>query len=156
MTKFKYAPKGIPPLELTPKEFAKFEKEMNRKLTKKEIAHLKHCREVYRKMTKIPEDDMLKELLRLQKEFQDKYHYDPASWCWATAMGAECMELWAKSGGKWWKKKQTPRKERIEELVDVLHFFLGYMLCEKITAEELFEEYKVKLAENYHRQEQGY
>lgn len=103
-----------------------------------------------------PEDDMFRELLRLQKEFQDKYHFDPASWCWATAMGAECLELWAKSGGKWWKKKQSTRKEKVEELVDVLHFFLGYMLCEKITAEELFEEYKVKLAENYRRQERGY
>jgi hypothetical protein len=71
-------------------------------------------------------------------------------------MASESLELWAKSKGKWWSKKSFPKETQVEELVDVLHFFLLYMIKRGITADELFEAYKVKLAENYRRQEQGY
>lgn len=102
------------------------------------------------------EVDMFKEMLKLQKEFQDKYGFKVTPSQWATAMSAECLELWGACGGKWWKTKVKTREEQLEELVDIWHFFMGFMLNVGITPEEFFEAYKKKLAENYARQKRGY
>lgn len=104
--------------------------------------------------------DKLKLMLKLQKAYQDKYgtgfSFPPELHDWASAMSAEAMELWGGCGGKWWKKKQNTPEKNLEELVDIWHFFMGYMLQAGITPEQFFEAYKKKLAENYRRQETGY
>jgi dimeric dUTPase (all-alpha-NTP-PPase superfamily) len=109
--------------------------------------------------------DKLEELLTLQKAFQEKYkeRFSYTKFLVSIAMLVESVELMAKTEYnlgktfKWWSNKPLPiRKDRVGELVDVLHFFLLYMIEENITADELFESYKEKLAENYRRQEQGY
>jgi dimeric dUTPase (all-alpha-NTP-PPase superfamily) len=109
--------------------------------------------------------DKLEELLELQKAFQEKYkeRFSYTKFLVSIAMLVESVELMAKTEFnlgktfKWWSKKPIPeRKDRVEELVDVLHFFLLYMLEENITAEELFKAYSEKLLENYARQERGY
>lgn len=109
--------------------------------------------------------DKLEELLKLQSEFQEKFkdRFDYTKFLVSIAMLVESVELMAKTEFKnnktfkWWSKKPIPeRKDRVEELVDVLHFFLLYMLEEKVTADELFEAYRLKLSENYRRQVEGY
>lgn len=95
-------------------------------------------------------------MLKLQKEFQDKYGFYPELKDIASALTSEGIELWKASEGKWWSKKKYPHSYKVEELVDLLHFFLLYMIVEQITPEELFEAYCSKLKENYARQERGY
>lgn len=99
--------------------------------------------------------DILETLLELQREFQETYkkrfHFKLSEVC--TAMASESLELWAKSRGKWWSKKIYIKEEQLDELADVLHFFLLYMIKRNITADELDTAYKQKLAKNYQRQE---
>lgn len=99
--------------------------------------------------------DILETLLELQREFQETYkkrfHFKLHEVC--TAMASESLELWAKSKGKWWSKKAHTKEEQLDELVDVLHFFLLYMIKRDIFADELFVAYKQKLVKNYQRQE---
>ena len=68
----------------------------------------------------------------------------------------KCGELWSKCNGKWWKRKQNTRDERLEELADIMHFIFGFMLEEGISAEELYQAYCKKLKINYERQESSY
>jgi hypothetical protein len=56
---------------------------------------------------------------------------------------------------KWWSDKVHMREERLFELVDIWHFFMLYMIIEKISPEEFFQTYIKKLGENYARQESG-
>jgi len=104
--------------------------------------------------------DKLKKMLELQKEFQAKYNYHPPLHMWCSGLSAEASELWAISGGKWWRKidleTEEMQKKRLEELADLLHFFLGYMNDANITVDQLFEAYKAKLKMNYERQENNY
>lgn len=99
--------------------------------------------------------DKFETLLKLQTKFQEKYKnrfkFSLHQVC--TALAAESLELWAKSKGKWWSKKSFPKEEQLDELADVMHFFLLYMIKRGITVEELFEAYKIKLDKNYKRQE---
>ena len=101
--------------------------------------------------------DKFDEMLKLQKAFQDKYGLSKVGLDkLAAAMAAEAGELWGASDGKWWKKTKDTPKHRLEELVDLWHFFMAYMLEDEITPDQFFKAYKKKLAENYHRQETGY
>lgn len=100
--------------------------------------------------------DMLKTILKLQREFQNKWGFHPHLKDICSAMAAEAMELWAISGGKWWSKKKHSKEKQVEELVDILHFFLTYMVERDISAQELFIAYKQKLAINHQRQVEGY
>jgi dimeric dUTPase (all-alpha-NTP-PPase superfamily) len=98
--------------------------------------------------------DKFEEMLRLQKEFQDKYGFTKVGLDKiAMAMAAESGELWDASDGKWWKKTKDTPEHRLEELVDLWHFFMAYMLEAKISPTQFFEAYKAKLAINYQRQE---
>jgi dimeric dUTPase (all-alpha-NTP-PPase superfamily) len=102
-------------------------------------------------------DDIFKEMLRLQKEFQEKWGFKGIEgWRIACAMAFEACELASDSGAKWWKKKVSTREERLEELIDLWHFMMHWMIENNVTPEEFFEMYKKKLAENYRRQENGY
>jgi dimeric dUTPase (all-alpha-NTP-PPase superfamily) len=97
--------------------------------------------------------DKLEEMLKLQNEFQNKYNYHPQRHRIAAALMVEAGELWIGSKGKWWSKKRGTHKNRVEELVDIMHFFLLYMGADKITVYELYNAYCDKLKENYARQE---
>jgi dimeric dUTPase (all-alpha-NTP-PPase superfamily) len=106
--------------------------------------------------------DKFEEMLRLQKEFQDTYkgRFTFTKFRVSIAMLLEAVEVMeAQDFGdgknfKWWSKKPLPsREERIEEMVDVFHFFMLLMLEDEVTVTEFFEAYKKKLAENYARQE---
>lgn len=102
--------------------------------------------------------DYFNAMLRLQTQFQEKYKdkFHFSSHRVASAMMAESGELWGASGGKWWKKKKKTREEQIEEMADLLHFFLLFMIKKNISVKELYDAYVKKLAENYNRQERGY
>jgi len=100
--------------------------------------------------------EILEEMLKMQKKFQDKYGYYPPLHRVASAIASEAMELWQAGKGKWWSKKDYNRHDKVEEVVDILHFFLIACLELGISAQELFDEYSKKLAENYRRQKRGY
>jgi len=100
--------------------------------------------------------DILETMLRLQREFQEKWGFHPPLKDICSAMMAECGELWAKSEGKWWSKKIYSKGVKLGELVDILHFFLTYMVESDISVIELFVAYEQKLAVNHQRQVKGY
>lgn len=113
---------------------------------------------------KLEELDMLQFIFELQKGFQQKYkeRFKFTKFLTSIALMVESMELMLKTefkgkhNYKWWSKKEVPdHEQRVEELVDVLHFFMLYMLKEKISPEKLFVTYLAKLRVNYERQESG-
>ena len=97
--------------------------------------------------------DKFEEMLRLQKEFQDKFTFKLDLPKCIIAMLMELGEMAEASETKWWSKKRHTHEQRLGEAVDFWHFFMIYLLEEGITAEEFFEAYKAKLAINYQRQE---
>jgi hypothetical protein len=108
--------------------------------------------------------DMFDFVFELQNGFQQKYkeRFKFTKFLSSIALLVESFELMLKTpfkgdkSYKWWSKKPVPtREQRVEELVDVLHFFMLYMIKEKITPEELFKVYLAKLKVNYERQESG-
>ena len=123
--------------------------------------------------------DKLNELLRIQALFQEKYGYDPRVHECVTAVMAEAGETWAIAGGKWWKDyfkdgkphgklnradadtyiKALQEKNKVEirgELIDMLHFLLCAFIEMKMTPNDVFDEYCVKMGVNKQRQETGY
>jgi len=98
----------------------------------------------------------LEEMLKLQKAFQEKFNLHPSLHLVASAMMTEAGELWEVSGGKWWSRKKHNDEEKIEELIDILHFFLAYCVEVGISANDLFRKYSKKLSINYERQFSGY
>ena len=98
--------------------------------------------------------DLLEMMLSMQRKFQWKFKFtpEPPLKDIASALGSEADELWKAGGGKWWSIKGHTREKVAEEIIDILHFWL--MACLKIglSADEIFEIYSKKLAENYKRQ----
>ena len=84
---------------------------------------------------------------------------------YAVAMQMEISELIAALGFKWWStktenwvnvKESAEYKHLLEEYVDIGHFFMSLGHALGFTAEQIQEAYKIKLDENYSRQERGY
>jgi len=101
--------------------------------------------------------DKLELLFMMQAKFQFRFRFTKVGLDKiASAIMAEGGELWEKGKGKWWSKKTHPREEKVEEMIDILHFFLIGCLELGITPQELLDEYSKKLAENYRRQKRGY
>ncbi len=124
--------------------------------------------------------DILTNILSTQEYFQKKYNYNVPVHMWASAMMTESGELWAISGGKWWKKYLTDldtwghfqEKEEIdsylrllekqnkdkilEESIDVFHFLLGCWLRLGLTAKDIYEAYNKKMGVNINRQKTNY
>jgi len=102
--------------------------------------------------------DLLEAMLDMQDKLQNRFNMHPPLNDIASALNAEASELWQAGGGKWWSIKGYTREKIAFEIIDILHFWL--MACLKIglTADEIFEIYSKKLAENYKRQfrEGGY
>lgn len=105
--------------------------------------------------------DKLEELLKSQKEL-DAYiadmrglEYSSDEWIVkkSTALLCEVSELLDEANYKWWKNPKTDNRQRVkEEIVDVLHFFLGICNDAGITADELYNAYMIKNEENRKRQ----
>jgi len=100
--------------------------------------------------------DYLEEMLKLQRDFQEKFSFHPPLHSVASAIMTEAGELWVVSEGKWWSKKKYTNDERMEELVDLLHFFLAYCVEIGISPKELYDRHVRKLSVNYKRQLEGY
>ena len=124
--------------------------------------------------------NMLREMLDIQKGFQIKNDYNEPIHLLASAIMTEAGELWAISGGKWWKKylkdydftfghlqsiyrekffrdvEKQNRAKIIEESIDVLHFLLCVWVRLGLKAEEVFESYKAKMGVNQERQNTNY
>lgn len=69
------------------------------------------------------------------------------------AIVSELSEVLDEVNYKWWKnKKQLDVDALKEELIDVLHFFVGMCLRVGMSADELLEIYMKKNKENFDRQ----
>lgn len=106
--------------------------------------------------------DKLDHIFTLQEQFDQELiqrrqltNWDAAEWVQhqVLAMVAELAELLAEVNFKWWKNPEPLNEVAIrEELVDILHFFIGMCLQMGISAEDLYQAYLTKNKENLARQ----
>lgn len=69
------------------------------------------------------------------------------------AMVSELAELLAEVNFKWWKNPKEINYDNVkEELVDILHFFVGTCIKTGMDGNELLERYLAKNKENFDRQ----
>ncbi|MCM1367804.1 MAG: dUTPase [Roseburia sp.] len=111
-------------------------------------------------VTEKPEDK-LDVLFRMQKGL-DAYirekrglNFTRGEWVCKKAMAlmVELGEVVEEAKYKWWKNNTDIDDAALkEEIVDVLHFFLGMCIDSGMTADELFDIYLKKNKENYDRQ----
>jgi hypothetical protein len=85
------------------------------------------------------------------------YDWEPLARCttWTRAIVHECCELDDELSWKPWKNARDPgetRAARLMEMADILHFYLQLALDQGFTADELYEAYVCKNAENRERQ----
>lgn len=106
--------------------------------------------------------DMLTEIFRLQKQFDDAVvehrdlDYSPEVWIQKEILAiiSELSEVLDEVNFKWWKDPKAIDHEKLtEEIVDVLHFFVSMCLKAGIGPEELYEAYIRKNRENFARQQ---
>jgi NTP pyrophosphatase (non-canonical NTP hydrolase) len=74
---------------------------------------------------------------------------------WTRALVHEACELEDELNWKPWKNPQDltqNRDRRLDEMADILHFFLQLALDQGFTADEIFAAYARKHAENHRRQ----
>ncbi|MCH5155921.1 MAG: dUTPase [Clostridiales bacterium] len=106
-------------------------------------------------------EDKLDVLFRMQSGL-DAYirekrnlNYTKGEWVCkkALALMVELGEVVEEAKYKWWKNATEIDEAKLkEEIVDVLHFFLGMCIDSGMTSDELFEIYLKKNKENYDRQ----
>lgn len=106
-------------------------------------------------------EDKLDVLFRMQAGL-DKYirdnrglDYSKGEWVCkkALALMVELGEVVEEAKYKWWKNGDVIDDDKLkEEIVDVLHFFLGMAIDSGMTSDELFDIYLKKNKENYDRQ----
>lgn len=111
--------------------------------------------------------DRLEQLFTLQAELAEMYRehrpegfyaQEPMTRCttWTRALIHEACELEDEFSWKPWKNTRDlaeNRERRLDETVDILHFFLQLALDQGFTPTEIFEAYQRKHAENRRRQE---
>ncbi len=81
--------------------------------------------------------------------------YSKGEWVQKKAMAlmVELAEVVEEAKYKWWKNPTEIDEDKLhEEIVDVLHFFLGMAIDSGMTAQRLFDIYIAKNKENYDRQ----
>lgn len=109
----------------------------------------------------IQKEDKLDVLFRMQKGLdayiREKRNLDYTKGEWvckkALALMVELGEVVEEAKYKWWKNPTEIDDAKLkEEIVDVLHFFLGMCIDSGMTADELFDIYLKKNKENYARQ----
>ncbi|HOB40050.1 MAG: dUTPase [Limnochordia bacterium] len=108
------------------------------------------------------EKDMLKDIFHLQERFDravvEKRGLNFSQEVWiqkeVLAIMSELAEILDEVNFKWWKDpKEIDRERLLEEIVDVLHFFVSMCLKAGIGPEELYRAYIRKNQENFARQE---
>lgn len=106
--------------------------------------------------------DKLDEIFRLQEAFDSELvsrrglSFGFEEWIQkeALAIVAEIGELLDEVNFKWWKNPREVDRERVtEELVDILHFFVGACLRAGLDADALYRAYVDKNRENFRRQD---
>jgi dimeric dUTPase (all-alpha-NTP-PPase superfamily) len=107
--------------------------------------------------------DKLEEIFRLQAEFQQKIKRERdlngismEKWLQmqTLAMVSELAELLEEVNFKWWKNPHELNEGNVrEELVDILHFFVGMCLEAGMSADDLYQVYVGKNRENFRRQD---
>lgn len=105
--------------------------------------------------------DKLEKIFEMQKCLDDyiskQRHLDFSDDEWVQkrclALVSEISELLCEVNFKWWKNKKELNYTAIkEELVDILHFWVGMCLNVGMSAEEAFDIYYNKNKENFDRQ----
>jgi len=99
-------------------------------------------------------------LLEMQKDLMDKVPHDlsPQVVSQITAgLGVmeEVHEYLNSIGRKPWRPNPLPRENQLEELVDILFYYLELILLSGFSWEEITTEYKRKHAENLERYRKG-
>lgn len=107
--------------------------------------------------------DKLEEIFALQARFQEKIKRERGlqdipmeQWLQkqTLAMLSELAELMEEVNFKWWKNPHPLDAGHIqEELSDILHFFVSMCLEAGMSAEDLYQRYVGKNAENVRRQD---
>jgi len=107
-----------------------------------------------------------KEFFEEQKRFNSKFidydnltKADMVKWTLdlCRALQHEVAELEDELNWKWWKKKKKVVRHCVrEEVIDILHFTLSLLTIWFKSADDASGDYKLKLSENYSRQERGY
>jgi dimeric dUTPase (all-alpha-NTP-PPase superfamily) len=111
--------------------------------------------------------DRLEMLFALQNELAEMYRrhrpegfyaQEPITRCttWTRSLIHEACELEDEFSWKPWKNAKdldANRERRLDETADILHFFLQLALDQGFSADEIFEAYQRKHAENRRRQE---
>ncbi len=87
------------------------------------------------------------------------YSWQPRDRCatWTRAIVHECCELDNELGWKPWKNGPdlaSNRDARLDETADILHFFVQLALDQGFSADELYDAYVRKNAENRRRQQE--
>lgn len=114
--------------------------------------------------------DKLEHIFAQQEKFDRELaarrglEFDLSTWVQkeVLAIMVELAELLDEINYKWWKTPHPVDQDAVkEELADVLHFFISLCLKAGLTADELYEAYLAKNAENFRRQaglssKQGY
>jgi len=114
-----------------------------------------------------PESDRLYDIFRRQAEFDELVagrwpevrSWDASTWLEkeVLALLAELGELLGESNFRWWKRPRElgpeGRERLLEELADILHFFVSLCLKLGFGPEELYRAYVRKNEENFRRQE---
>ena len=106
--------------------------------------------------------DKLATIFKMQKSFDDEVierrNLQGISACeWlqkqTLAMVSELAELLDEVNFKWWKNPKEINYDNVkEELVDILHFFVGTCIKTGMDGNELLERYLAKNKENFDRQ----
>lgn len=89
------------------------------------------------------------------------YALPPAERCteWTRAIVHECCELDDELGWKPWKNppdRNGNRERRLDEMADILHFFVQLALDQGFSAEDVYRAYLQKNIENRRRQLEDY
>lgn len=105
--------------------------------------------------------DRLQELLDRQKELDGfiaerrGLTFENREWVRkkCVAMIVEASELLNEVDYKWWKEPKKDNDAEIkEEIIDILHFFLGMCNDAGLTSDEIYDVYMKKNDENHKRQ----
>lgn len=106
--------------------------------------------------------DKLDIIFRMQEKFDQDViknrnldHVKPEEWIQkqTLAIVSELAELISEVNFKWWKNpKEIDGNNVKEELVDILHFFVGMCNRMGMDSEELYSRYLAKNEENFKRQ----
>ncbi len=115
----------------------------------------------------MPEQDMLREIFRMQRELNarigvrpdDMSEEEQQTWTlnYCRALSQELAELTDSVPWKWWAKYQTFDKQNARvEVVDMIHFVVSLAQVLGLSADDVYDLYMKKNEVNFKRQDTGY